>query len=126
VREVVDAFRSAGGEGKPVMIQDALSWAPSEDEAFEQAIGQWAGTVAGGEVNWDLRRPKDFDVLARMVGRKEIAETVAVSPELSVHAERIAGYGELKVDTVFLHNVGTNQRQFLDAFGAKILPQFRV
>ena len=123
VRKIVDAFRSAGGEGKPIMIQDALSWAPSEEEAFEQAIDQWAGTTVGGEVNWDLRRPKDFDLLSRMVGRKEIAETVAVSADLNAQAERIARYGELQVDIVYLHNVGPNQRQFLDAFGTKVLPQ---
>ncbi|HEY0031817.1 MAG TPA: LLM class F420-dependent oxidoreductase, partial [Devosia sp.] len=68
-------------------------------------------------------RPKDFDLIARMVGREEIAETVAVSAELGLHAERIARYSELAVDTVYLHNVGANQRQFLEAFGAKVLPQ---
>jgi probable non-F420 flavinoid oxidoreductase len=123
VREVVQAFRAAGGDGKPVIVQDALSWAQTEDEAFEQAIEQWAGSAVGGEVNWDLRRPKDFDLIARMVGREEIAETVAVSAELGLHAERIARYSELAVDTVYLHNVGANQRQFLEAFGAKVLPQ---
>jgi probable non-F420 flavinoid oxidoreductase len=123
VGKVVDAFRSAGGEGKPIMVQDALSWAPTEDEAFEQAIEQWSGSSVGGEVNWDIRRPGDFDRISRMVGREEITETVAVSPDLNAHAERIAQYGELQVDTVYLHNVGANQRQFVEAFGSKVLPQ---
>lgn len=126
VRQVVDAFRAGGGEGKPVMIQDALSWAPTEDEAFEQAIQQWAGSAAGGEVNWDLRQPADFDTLSRLVGRKEIGETVAVSADLGAHAQRIARYSELAVDSVYLHNVGANQRQFVDSFGSKVLPQLRA
>jgi len=126
VREVVDAFREAGGEGKPVMVQDAVSWAPTEDEAFEQAIEQWSGSTVGGEVNWDIRRPADFDLIARMVGREEIAETVAVSPDLNQHAERIAAYASLGVDSVYLHNVGANQREFIEAFGSKVLPQLRA
>jgi probable non-F420 flavinoid oxidoreductase len=125
VREVVEAFRAGGGAGKPIAVQDALSWANTEDEAFDQAIEQWSGSAVGGEVNWDLRRPSDFDLVGRMVGRKEIAKTVAVSADLNFHAERIAQYSELAVDTVYLHNVGANQRQFVDAFSAKVLPQLR-
>jgi probable non-F420 flavinoid oxidoreductase len=125
VRQVVDAFREGGGEGKPVFVQDALSWAPTEDEAFEQAIEQWSGSSVGGEVNWDIRRPADFDLIGRMVGREEIAETVAVSPDLNRHVERIAEYQQLGVDTVYLHNVGANQREFVEAFGSKVLPQLR-
>lgn len=125
VARVVDAFRASGGEGKPVYLQDALSWAPGEDEAFEQAIEQWSSSVVGGEVNWDLRRPADFDLVRRMVGREEIAETVAVSADLGAQAARIAGYAELGVHTVYLHNVGTNQRQFVEAFGTHVLPQLR-
>lgn len=125
VARVVDAFRASGGEGKPVYLQDALSWAPDEDEAFDQAIEQWSSLAAGGQVNWDLRRPADFDLVRRMVGREEIAKAVAVSADLDAHAERIARYAAIGVDTVYLHNVGTNQRQFVEAFGACVLPQLR-
>ncbi|MGB3337074.1 MAG: TIGR03885 family FMN-dependent LLM class oxidoreductase [Devosia sp.] len=125
VARVVQAFRSGGGEGKPVMIQHALSWATTSDQAFAQAIDQWAGAAAGGEVNWDLRRPADFDRIGRMVGRQHIGEMVAVSADLDEQAARIASYAELGADTVYLHNVGTNQRPFIEAFGAHVLPKLR-
>ena len=40
LRQVVDAFRRAGGEGKPLYLQVRLSWEASEDEALHQAHEQ--------------------------------------------------------------------------------------
>jgi coenzyme F420-dependent glucose-6-phosphate dehydrogenase len=122
-RKAIEAFREAGGEGKPVYVQHALSWAPTAEEAMEQSLDQWSSAVAGGEVNWDLRRPKDFDTVGALISADRIHQSVAVSAEPGWHAERLAAYRELGVDAVYVHNVGTNQRQFIEAFGAKVLPQ---
>lgn len=41
LRRVIDAFRSGGGEGKPLYLQVGLSWAGSEAAALQQAHEQW-------------------------------------------------------------------------------------
>src|ERR671919_221525 len=41
LRRMLDAFRSGGGEGKPVAIQVHLSWAPDEADALRIAHEQW-------------------------------------------------------------------------------------
>ena len=123
--KVIDAFRTNGGEGKPVYVQLALSWAQTLDEAYAQALDQWAGTAIGGEVNWDLRRPADFDAIARMVGRSEIDRCVMVSADLGAHLQRIASIADLGVDTIYLHCVGRNQERFIDIFSDQVVPQFK-
>ena len=45
LRAMLDAFRSSGGEGKPVALQVHLSWAPDEDEALRIAHDQWRTNV---------------------------------------------------------------------------------
>lgn len=122
VAKVVDAFRAAGGEGKPVHIQHALSWAETEDKALAGAMEQWAPVIAGGEVTQDLRRPADFDQIARLVSEDEIRECVAISADLSWHYARITALAELG-DYVHLHNVGRNQQAFITLFGRDVLPQ---
>jgi hypothetical protein len=38
-------LRRSGGSGKPIMLQ-AMSWAPTEEEAEAEALHQWASKVA--------------------------------------------------------------------------------
>ncbi|HTN62165.1 MAG TPA: TIGR03885 family FMN-dependent LLM class oxidoreductase [Devosia sp.] len=125
LRKVIDAFRANGGDSKPVHVQLALSWAQTTDEAYAQALDQWAPAAIGGEVNWDLRRPSDFDMVGRTVGRLEIGQCVLVSADLGPHIERIARIIDLGVGTVHLHCVGRNQERFIERFGEKVLPHFK-
>lgn len=124
VRRVVEAFREGGGEGKPVHIQHALSWAPDESQALAEALDQWSPAAIGGEVAWDLRRPADFDHAGRLVGEDAIRQCVAISADIGRHRAWIADLAALDVHTVHLHCVGRNQAQFIDRFGQDILPHF--
>ncbi|MHA6692747.1 hypothetical protein [Devosia sp. A449] len=114
-----------GGQGKPVHVQLALSWAHTGDEAYAQALDQCAPVAIGGEVNWDLRRSADFDMAGRLVGRTEIDQCVLVSADSDPHIERIARIADLGVHTVHLHCVGRNQERFIDIFGEQVLSWFK-
>jgi coenzyme F420-dependent glucose-6-phosphate dehydrogenase len=119
-RKVIAAFRETAGDTKPVYLQHALSWAETDDEALSQALDQWGPVVAGGEVNWDLRRPADFDNVGKMAGPDDIARCLKVSSDLSRHQAWIAELAELGVDHIYLHNVGRNQRAFIERFGSAL------
>ena len=122
VAPVIDAFRQAGGDGKPVHLQLAVSFAPSVAEAERQALDQWSAAAIGGEVNWDLRRPADFDLASRFVSASEIRQSVLVSAAMSEVADRIAALAGLGIDVIHLHQVGVRQEEFIDAIGADLLP----
>jgi len=123
VRGVADAFRRGGGGGKRLLVQVAVSWAESEAEALEQAHAQWRYNVLGGDVNWTLRTPAEFDTATRLVRPEDMRASVLVSADLERHAAWIAEYREIGCDEIYLHNVGTNQRAFIEAFGERVLPQ---
>lgn len=114
-RRVVDAFREVAGEDKPIYLQHALSWAATEDEAYWHALDQWAPAAAGGEVNWDLRRPADFDLIGRTVGRDDISRCLKVSPDIKRHFAWIEELKTLGPAAIYLHCVGRNQSEFIDA-----------
>lgn len=126
VKRVVDAFRENGGEGKPVHVQHAVCWAPDEEEAVAAAIDQWGPVAAGGEVNWTLNQPGQFDTLGRFVTEDAIRTGIAVSADLGRHRQWIADLMALDVSAVHLHCVGRNQTAFIDAFGANVLPALRA
>lgn len=121
VRRVVGAFREAGGEGKPVVLQAAFCWAPDEAEAFRQAMEQWRVCVIGGEVNWDLRRPADFERVGSAVTAEHLRRSIPITDSTALLEDWLGTLSELGVDTVYLHQVGRNQREFIEAY-SKLLP----
>src|SRR3712207_473037 len=95
VKKVVQAFRRGGGDGKPLFMQVGLNWAPTEEEALKGAHDQWRYNVLGGEVNWELRSPKDFDTATRFVKPEDMRESVLISSEPGQHATWLNEYIEL-------------------------------
>ncbi len=66
LREVIQAYRGAGGRG-PLALQVHLSWAPTSEDAERIAFEQWRTNVFGGTVPWDIHTPEDFDALGEHV-----------------------------------------------------------
>jgi coenzyme F420-dependent glucose-6-phosphate dehydrogenase len=126
LKRVVEAFRRGGGEGKPLFLQVGLNWAETEEEALRAAHEQWRTNVLGGEVNWELRSPQDFDTATRFVRPEDMRESVLVSSDLGRHAAWLAEYAELGFAELQLHQVGRNQEAFLEAFGAEVIPRLRA
>lgn len=125
LRRVIEAFRSHGGAGKPVHLQHGLSWAPTEAEAVANALDQWAPLAAGGDVSWNLSQPADFDMVGRLTTEEAIRNCVAVSADLGRHKQWLGDLMELDVAAIHLHCVGRNQAEFIDAFGADVLPHLK-
>ncbi|MCD0484202.1 TIGR03885 family FMN-dependent LLM class oxidoreductase [Streptacidiphilus sp. ASG 303] len=122
---IAGAYRSAGGRG-PLTLQVHLSWAPDEEEAAALAHDQWRTNVHAPPASWDLDTPELFDTVSEHVTVEQVARTVNISSDLSRHAAWLQEYADLGFDAVMLHHVGREQRAFLDAFGAKVLPQLDV
>ena len=125
IHKVVEAFRRGGGEGKPLFMQVGLNWATSEEQALAGAHEQWRYNVLGGEVNWELRSPEHFDTATRHVRPEDMRDSLLISSDLNRYAEWLAEFIELGFEELQLHQVDRNQSGFIEAFGAKVLPQLR-
>jgi G6PDH family F420-dependent oxidoreductase len=126
VRPVIDAFRENGGSEKPVVLQAALSWAQSDEEALALAMDQWASRVVAGEVAWDLRRPSDFDATGKLVTEEMMRRALPISADLGFHQDWIDELLSLGPVELHLHQVGRNQRAFIDNFGKRILSALKA
>jgi probable non-F420 flavinoid oxidoreductase len=124
LREMIDAYRDAGGRG-PLRLQVHLSWAPEQADAEAIAHEQWRSNVFPPPVSWDLDSTELFDTVSRDVAVEQVAQVVHVSSDPGRHAAQLAEYAELGFDEIALHHVGQEQDAFVDVFGAKVLPQLR-
>jgi G6PDH family F420-dependent oxidoreductase len=125
LRELIDAYRGAGGRGK-LHLQVHLSYDPDEQRAEEIAHDQWRSNSYPPPVSWDLDRPELFDIVTEDVPTELLRSVVHISSDLGRHAAQLAEYAELGFDEIALHHVGQEQDAFVDAFGAEVLPQLKA
>jgi probable non-F420 flavinoid oxidoreductase len=122
LREVVAAYRDGGGRG-PLHLQVHVSYAASEEEALAIANDQWRVNCFPPPVPWDLATPELFDTVSAHLPPDAVRESVLVSSDPLWHAERLDELVGIGFDEVYLHHVGREQREFIDTFGAHVLPQ---
>ncbi len=145
LREVLAAYRDAGGRGTAA-LQVHVSWAPDEAQALAVAREQWGVQVFGPPLAWDLDLPESFDSLAPHVGDDAVRASVVVEHDPGRLRDRLASLVELGFDAVYIHQVATDARasddkhptaeptatprpatleQFLDMAGEHLLPGLR-
>ncbi|RYE09767.1 MAG: TIGR03885 family FMN-dependent LLM class oxidoreductase [Hyphomicrobiales bacterium] len=121
VRPLVEAFRAAGGEDKPIHLQMAVSWAPDGARAEANAVEQWSVAALGGEASWDLRRPADFDEASKLVNAEALRDTLLITDSFAEIGSALAELAALGVSAIHLHMVGPNQEEFIDEIGGRRL-----
>lgn len=122
MKKMIEAFHEGGGEGKPIFVQHPLCWARDEREAKRAAHEQWRFAALEPDRLWDLRTPAEFAAATADVTPEQVAERIRVSSDLEQHAAWLHEYAELGIDRVVCFNVAGNQREFIETFGAKVLP----
>jgi coenzyme F420-dependent glucose-6-phosphate dehydrogenase len=117
----------ARSEGKdpdtmPKLLQLHLSWAPTDEEALANAMSEWPN---GGMKfpKQDIRSPHDFAAMAGMVRRDDFEGRMVISSDPDDHRAEIQRFLDLGITQVYLHNVGRNQEEWMDAFGREVLPK---
>ena len=122
---MVKAFRRGGGAGKPMFLKVGLSWAKTDDEARRLAFEQWRTPSFSNEVLTELRTPREFDEVARYVRPSDLDRNIRISGDFAKHIEWLQADLDLGFEELFLHNVGANQEEFIDAFGENVLPKLK-
>ena len=124
LREVIAAYRGAGGRG-PLALQLHLSWAPTLEEAERIAFDQWRSNVLGAPLAWDIATVEGFDAASEHITLDSVRQAVRISDDLDQHVAWIREYADLGFDDIYLHFVGQDQAAYLDAFGTHVLPKVR-
>mgnify|MGYP001191773257 FL=1 len=99
-----------------------LSWAPTDEEAMANAMKEWPN----GGLRFprsDIRSPFEFEQLARLVRPEDFAGRMVVAADPDVHRAAIQQHLDLGFDRIYLHNVGRNQREWIDVFARDVLPK---
>jgi coenzyme F420-dependent glucose-6-phosphate dehydrogenase len=108
----------------PRIVQLHVSWAGDDDAATEQAVREWPN----GGMNFpkqDIRNPEDFEAMAKLVRAEHFKGRVFISSSMEQHCELMQYYAGLGFTEIYVHNVGRNQREFIEAYGREVIPNVR-
>ncbi len=106
------------------VLQVHLSWAPTDEEAITNALTEWPN----GGMNFakaDIRSPHDFAAMAKLVRAEDFEGRMVISADVDDHLRHLQRYVDLGFDRIYLHNVGRNQREWIDVFATQVLPQLQ-
>ena len=121
LREVVGAYRDAGGTGTTT-LQVHVSWAPTHDEAWAIARDQWSTNVFPSPSCWDLTTAH-LDQVSVGVTDEQLGGSLLVDHDLSRLADRVRELVDVGFDEVYLHHVGQVQQPWIDAAAQHVLPR---
>ncbi len=110
--------------GMPRIVQLHVSWASTDEAAIEQAVKEWPN----GGMNFpkqDIRNPEDFEAMSKLVQPENFKGRVLMSADLQVHLDHLQHYADLGFSEIYVHNVGRNQREFIEAYWREVLPNLK-
>ncbi|MEN6342508.1 MAG: TIGR03557 family F420-dependent LLM class oxidoreductase [Methanospirillum sp.] len=125
VRTVMDAFKAAGGSGKPCMTQVSFCYHEDETKAKEIAYRYWPISANKGQLNRELPSWKHYEQLATMTTPEQVAEKVVCGSDLERFVAKVRSARELGFDRIAIHQVGPEQENFLGFAKDELLPAFR-
>jgi len=109
-------------DSMPKVLQLHLSWADTDEQALANAMTEWPN---GGMKfpKADIRSPLDFEQMAKLVRAEDFEGRMVISADPDEHRAYIQKFVDLGFDRVYLHNVGRNQKEWIETFGRDVLPK---
>ena len=95
------------------------------DAAVDNAWEHWPNGVVPPALLTELARPEHFEAVAEAAGRDAVRQSVVCATDVEPVIQAIdrfvgAGYG-----TIYLHQVGPDQRRLADLATSELLPHYR-
>ncbi|MFG3440812.1 LLM class F420-dependent oxidoreductase [Nonomuraea sp. NPDC047897] len=124
--EVVERFGAAGGSGKPVYGQLAVSYDADAEAAKERAHRLWRWATSGWKVMAELPGPVNFAAATQTVRPEDVASSVPCGDDVGAVVEAVRAYVEAGHTHLALVQVGHDQQEpFFDWAGKELLPALR-
>lgn len=122
LEKMVQAFRGADGESKPMALKVQISYANTRDKALDGAWKQWKNNVFPSKLIADIDSPEKFDALGKNTRKEDLEKHVIIGSDADTFIEKIKRYEEMGFEKVIIHNVNEQQEDYIDFFKKEVLP----
>jgi G6PDH family F420-dependent oxidoreductase len=118
----IRAYREAGGRGD-VEAGTKVCWAADRADGVRTAHRLWANSGLPGELAQVLPSPRHFEQASELVTEEMTSSSVPAGPDPEPYLETIREYADAGVDTLFVSQMGPEQRGFFDFWRREITPK---
>jgi G6PDH family F420-dependent oxidoreductase len=124
--ESVEAFRAAGGDGKP--CYGKLDTCVAADDATARRIAHetWPTSALGGEIGQELATPEHYEQATANVTEEQVAEGILCSSDAGKHLDAIAEYADAGFDHLLVQQCGDDQERLIALYAEEVLPEVRA
>jgi G6PDH family F420-dependent oxidoreductase len=119
---LIKEFDSQGGRG-PKLSQLKVAWAPSRAEGEDLVFERWPTSGLSGELSQELPTPAHFEQAVAPVRKEDVVSSTPCGADAADHIAAIRKYEEAGYDELYVTQVGTRQREFLDFYAREVLPE---
>jgi G6PDH family F420-dependent oxidoreductase len=112
--QVVGAFRSAGGAGKPTYAEITVAFDRTAQAGLERAARSWPLPAIPGELSQELPLPRHFEQAAERIEPADLEGLVPAGPDPEPYLEAIERYAKAGFEHIALHQVGEDQAGFVE------------
>ena len=124
-RDLVAAFREAGGSGKTVLGGLKVCWSPDRDRAVRTAHRLWPSELLPGELAQVLPTPEHFEQASSLVTEEQVADAIVCGDDVDQHVAAVREYVEAGFDQVFVGQIGQEYQGFLEFYRDRVLPRLQ-
>jgi G6PDH family F420-dependent oxidoreductase len=123
LQRFADGAREAGRDARNLttVLRLHVSWADTDEEAMRHALAEWPNLGLRFPKS-DIRSPFEIEQMSRLVRPDDLAGRLLVSADPAEHREHIRSFLDLGFDRVYVHNVGRNQREWIEMMGRDVIP----
>jgi coenzyme F420-dependent glucose-6-phosphate dehydrogenase len=121
--KIIEQFEESGGKGKPKYGQITVCYAKSKDAAKKTAFEVWPNALVEGSASQELPLPSDFEQLVEGRDADELEGTLTLGPDVDEYLEQIKEYDKAGYTHVYFHQIGPDQRAFLEFAQNELLPK---
>jgi alkanesulfonate monooxygenase SsuD/methylene tetrahydromethanopterin reductase-like flavin-dependent oxidoreductase (luciferase family) len=125
MKRMIDAFRTNGGDGKPLALQLQVSWSPTIDEARQAAWHQWRNAAVKPDLLAELKTPEEFDAASQEVTLEEIDRFIPLITTGMDLLDIIEECTSCGFDEIHIHNVSRDQPGFIDFMSRHVINKLR-
>jgi G6PDH family F420-dependent oxidoreductase len=124
--ELVEAFRRAGGEGKPCYGKLNVCVAADDAQARRIAHEMWPTIGLRGELNQQLATPEHYEHATATVREEDVAGRTLCSADPDRHVAALNRFRDAGFDHVYVHQFGPDQQRLVALYEQNVLSQLRT
>lgn len=120
-RDLLRPFSGKGKKHKPTIGQVTVCYASSVKTAHATVQRWWPQAGLSGDLSWELKTPALIESACEALTPETMVEHIACGPDPKVHLRAIRKFADAGYDHVYVHQIGPDQKGFLDFYRAKVI-----